>query len=619
MAGMQVSPPSPGAASLPGGSAAGLFEEATSPRALRSTISAPQLQRATTLPEPASTRSQLENLFEDVAWDATNEPVDTDQQQQNFSSSSNAGGAGGSSSSAAQGSLASAACAPQQGALFQRRAITHDGEMPQPAPVNTAPAQGSMSAPQMCQPLPYPGLQHSRSATFPLSHTWANLTPAQQDRVAQLQRVYTAQHTAARLGVYSDFVTPSQQFTGQESSERAARAVQAALLYGMEAHEPTTSPVGQRRNSSSGLSSAGLPTPITPMHPLAPGPGASPSFNYAPMFDDFAQSAGGAEVPFSYSTMTLGAPRNSISGAARRPSNGLGNALGLSALPAQQQHAVDASVYGHVFGNPSLAPIALQQQPMQRQQGIHKAPNSMNSLASLAPPSPPRSPQKQKSTPNLRSPPTGTPTIRKIASNRRLGASAAEPPMPEMPQQYASGSRARSSTTSSASGSKTARRRAAPEYAPEPENPRPGKISFVNYGIEDADELCAAVAPSGSYKIPLRGYGSGSPAADAGYEGSPVRDFGSQGMTASTSAARRSGPRWEDRRDGSVSLDASSPLGDESAQPRAVKRHKSSPNMATAMAAAATSGAPPMPSSPASAAARARTPKRKPSRAALAQ
>lgn len=35
---------------------------------------------------------------------------------------------------------------------------------------------------------------------------------------------------------------------------------------------------------------------------------------------------------------------------------------------------------------------------------------------------------------------------------------------------------------------------------------RPLQLSFVNYGLEDAEELCSAVAPSGSYKVPLRGY-----------------------------------------------------------------------------------------------------------------
>ncbi len=37
-----------------------------------------------------------------------------------------------------------------------------------------------------------------------------------------------------------------------------------------------------------------------------------------------------------------------------------------------------------------------------------------------------------------------------------------------------------------------------------------GQWEFVNYGIEDADELCAAVAPSGSYKIPLKGFVPGA-------------------------------------------------------------------------------------------------------------
>ena len=35
---------------------------------------------------------------------------------------------------------------------------------------------------------------------------------------------------------------------------------------------------------------------------------------------------------------------------------------------------------------------------------------------------------------------------------------------------------------------------------------KPLTLSFVNYGIEDAEELCSAVAPSGSYKVPLRNF-----------------------------------------------------------------------------------------------------------------
>ena len=36
------------------------------------------------------------------------------------------------------------------------------------------------------------------------------------------------------------------------------------------------------------------------------------------------------------------------------------------------------------------------------------------------------------------------------------------------------------------------------------------QLSFVNYGMDDADEICSAVAPSGSYKVPLRGFGASS-------------------------------------------------------------------------------------------------------------
>ncbi|WFC98136.1 hypothetical protein MYAM1_000860 [Malassezia yamatoensis] len=100
--------------------------------------------------------------------------------------------------------------------------------------------------------------------------------------------------------------------------------------------------------------------------------------------------------------------------------------------------------------------------------------------------------------------------IRKHASNKRMnsnnsGLSVLSP-----------SSDAKSAGTSKlrARGSMMALRQAnamhAASKSPTTANRRPMALSFVNYGINDADELCSAVAPSGSYKVPLHGYSQDS-------------------------------------------------------------------------------------------------------------
>lgn len=108
-------------------------------------------------------------------------------------------------------------------------------------------------------------------------------------------------------------------------------------------------------------------------------------------------------------------------------------------------------------------------------------------------------------------------------------------------------------------------------------------FEFINYGIEDADELCSAVAPSGSYKVPLKGFGAndddeddddfggGGGGGSMGVEEGPDADGESDGQARRPSIAsvdsegnlfpgsprkaasrrarsstNRSGPRWED-------------------------------------------------------------------------
>ena len=93
--------------------------------------------------------------------------------------------------------------------------------------------------------------------------------------------------------------------------------------------------------------------------------------------------------------------------------------------------------------------------------------------------------------------------LRKIASNRRMAATYVNHSMtPEAPKRQG---------RLQARGSMAALRQANNLQASMRQSQgqtqrRPLTLSFVNYGIEDAEELCAAVAPSGSYKVPLRGH-----------------------------------------------------------------------------------------------------------------
>lgn len=101
--------------------------------------------------------------------------------------------------------------------------------------------------------------------------------------------------------------------------------------------------------------------------------------------------------------------------------------------------------------------------------------------------------RKMSSTPNLLRP--------TITSAPLPGTTAFENITPDSPRKIAGTRRVQSS--------KDLRDKAkrSPDAAAPPLPAAGGSFSFVNYGIEDAQELCSAVAPSGSYKIPLKGYG----------------------------------------------------------------------------------------------------------------
>lgn len=208
--------------------------------------------------------------------------------------------------------------------------------------------------------------------------------------------------------------------------------------------------------------------------------------------------------------------------------------------------------------------LQMQNQAVQQQQAASKQVGTSGQVVTRkapgmlsAPLSPPRSPAKMKSTPHLRSPLGGimagmppspskpaAPGLRKIASNRRINTTSS----------ISTGSSSSSSSSSATGGnvlkSKSSTIGSNPGFTMElttsasPTRARtishqslaasrstssPGKsksptpsalasgsgngfssLSFVNYGMDDADEICSAVAPSGSYKVPLRGFGASS-------------------------------------------------------------------------------------------------------------
>lgn len=91
--------------------------------------------------------------------------------------------------------------------------------------------------------------------------------------LANFHALHAAQQVA-RLGEKPDFVLPSHQFRDDVNNQRAAGAVRAALLYGME--QSNESPQGRRKSVTTdpgGIDRIGLQleTPDTPSHPLPQG------------------------------------------------------------------------------------------------------------------------------------------------------------------------------------------------------------------------------------------------------------------------------------------------------------------------------------------------------------
>ncbi|WFD18427.1 hypothetical protein MCAP1_000630 [Malassezia caprae] len=108
------------------------------------------------------------------------------------------------------------------------------------------------------------------------------------------------------------------------------------------------------------------------------------------------------------------------------------------------------------------------------------------SYEAMSLPSTPQSPSKSRSTPK---------TVRRLTSQKRMSVqpTAITPELPKVPSGHL---RMRGSMAALREASAM---QMSSKIAPTAQR-KPMTLSFVNYGIEDAEELCSAVAPSGSYK-----------------------------------------------------------------------------------------------------------------------
>lgn len=133
----------------------------------------------------------------------------------------------------------------------------------------------------------------------------------------------------------------------------------------------------------------------------------------------------------------------------------------------------------------------------------------------------PKASKKHKSTPNLRTSPPAL-SIGTGLSQQKATPSKASTASAATSSRKIAGTRRVQSHKDLRKAAKNS------SISPPLPNAAAASFSFVNYGIEDAQELCSAVAPSGSYKVPLKGYGGPAAAAAATSTGS-----GSAGPAAS--------------------------------------------------------------------------------------
>ena len=341
----------------------GMQEREDSPGAaanLKSHKSAPQLVPRT---PSADHKAKLEDLLVEMGWPRESASTAEGSQSQGDTSTQSGGGSSEAPrSSTGAGSLASGM--PATGALFKRRAHLREGNLPLPSPVvvprmdrleDQVPATSVPAVPNHY----LDGQQHSRSATFPLSH--ANPIP---DTAFPRQGPSTAGSDFASFQRMSSLhrgsnhvLNASQPLFAQENSDRATKAVEAALLYGMGPRRASfsqhfsNSPGALRRpdTASSGGTATELQTPITPFQSM---------------------SASDAGVPFAYQVSpAVGSTHHLLPGygagytsAVKMPHDDCGNSLGLQHMQTMTQSQtpvnIDSSAYSQIFaGMPHAAMV----------------------------------------------------------------------------------------------------------------------------------------------------------------------------------------------------------------------------------------------------------------------
>ncbi|CAO1621270.1 unnamed protein product [Parajaminaea phylloscopi] len=447
------------------------------------------------------------------------------------------------------------------GSLYRRRAQIKGEDMPSPSPIQTSTlalqnpdhparrvsrsATASMPGGLASASMGYEacGLANSAAQPHLADQQWRQDPNGVQEHYAGLPQ------GAFGIPLMQNFVAPAQQHAGQESSERTARAVQAALLFGSDAPE--------RRNSLEGMSAFDYPSS---------GPDQPAPYNHYLLYSGAPASHSGSGVPAgftsSYPTAADGSasPRGSVSATGRRRKASVSQSISHSFIPPNTLQLEGMQGYAarpqptvtrgeashHTFVGPTgsqypatvpLMPVYLPSAgamshptsaPHMGSSGttVSSLPSTSGSRLSLTsshtglsstqttyeplpqtpvqPRSAPASTKKSKSTPNLRRTPPAS-------ANAVLGAASPSP----SPGGSSSSGRKIAGTRRARSSSNLRHKKSSPEAASMPQIPL-GGFSFVNYGLEDAQELCAAVAPSGSYKVPLKGYGGpGQPSSSA--------------------------------------------------------------------------------------------------------
>lgn len=526
---------------------------------LKSHKSAPQLVKKRVA--SVDHQAKLQDLLVEMGWPressraTAEEAVDGgDYHTSNTSSNQqNSSAASSYSNNAGAGSLASGM--PVTSALFQRRAANNkEGDMPAPSQVVVPASEDAYS--QALNNASNAGsamflsdaneMAHSRSATFPLSYQMDSAVAPRPGPVTSMSSSYLTTMGALRGAA------PNAAFTSQHNeAAKKQQQFQEALYYGLNSATRQTTPlllespyVGKTPDTGSTASAASLElqTPVTPFQSLSTSDMSGPySYTVSPVNSVSSQLLPG----YSYPVKASKTPADlDVTGA-------FGNSLGLNFLPAmnqrqqqqQQQHPamIDSSSYAQIFAGMN-ASNDQQQQPSTLKQ-MRSSPNMRVSASSEGSPikSPIRkiasnrrltvsTPDNSSLTNNSMSPPVKTPI--KKGKSPKVASFAMPPthhgsfmPMPS-PSNIQSAALAPSSSSSSS-------------------------FEFVNYGIEDADELCSAVAPSGSYKVPLKGFG-GSQYDDQDEDGEDDvgadqdDDEGEKKLHRSRSkSSSRLGPRWQ--------------------------------------------------------------------------